>query len=101
MLKCGNSYVCLVLLAFLPNYTGKAQDYTASGPNYRGMEKTVSAASREAGRKPWAISVSVREEFDDNINAEKHNKDSSFKTIVSPSILLNFPVGETLLSARY
>jgi hypothetical protein len=90
-----------VLTVFLLLSVGKAQDYTASGPNYRAQEKTSSAAAQEAGKKPWAVSVSVREEYDDNINTEKRNKDSSFKTIVSPSFLINYPIDQTLLSARY
>jgi hypothetical protein len=52
-------------------------------------------------KKPYTITASLREEYDDNIFTSNTNKKGSFKTEFQPSILLNYPLNQTLLSFRY
>jgi len=52
-------------------------------------------------KKPYTVTASLREEYDDNIFTSNVNKKGSFKTDISPSILLNYPLDQTLLSFRY
>jgi hypothetical protein len=81
------SLTALALSAlFLLNNTGKAQ-YQAPGGERQG--------------KPFTVSLDLREEYDDNINTAPSNEEGSFKTILRPSIIFNYPMDQTIFSARY
>jgi hypothetical protein len=71
---------------FLLVCAGKAQ-YQAPGTERQG--------------KPFTVSLDLREEYDDNINTRSSNEEGSFKTIVRPSIIFNYPMDQTIFSARY
>jgi hypothetical protein len=59
------------------------------------------SAGKTGTTKPYTISVSLREEYDDNINTTSSNEEGSFKTIISPDILFRYPMDNTLLSFSY
>ena len=52
-------------------------------------------------RKFYTITATLREQYDDNIYTAKTGKVSSFETDVSPSVLVDFPMGDSEFSARY
>lgn len=58
-------------------------------------------AGKEGAGKPYTITVSLRQEYDDNINTTPSNEIGSFKTIISPGITLSYPLENTLISAGY
>jgi hypothetical protein len=58
-------------------------------------------AGKEGAEKPYTITVSLRQEYDDNINTSPNNEIGSFKTIINPGITLNYPMENTLFSAGY
>lgn len=62
--------------------------------------ETQRAGQLSAG-KPYTVSVTLRQEYDDNINTSPNNEEGSFKTIVSPGITLEFPSENTLFAAGY
>lgn len=72
---------------------------------YATLGSSVSAQVIQAGQtgtgKPYQISVSLREEYDDNINTAATNEEGSFKTIISPEIVFKYPMGNTLFSFSY
>ena len=51
--------------------------------------------------KFYTISASLREEYDDNIYTTKSNKTGSAVTEFSPSILVDFPMTDSLFEGRY
>lgn len=51
--------------------------------------------------KPFTVTAGLRGEYDDNIFTSNNNRQSSWKTIVDPSIIFEYPMEQTLLSARY
>ena len=51
--------------------------------------------------KFYTITASLREEYDDNIFTSRSNKTASAVTEFSPSILVDFPMSESLFEARY
>lgn len=67
-------------------------------PLYAQVFKT---GETERAGKPYSINVTVREEYDDNIFTSNTNHRSSMKTILRPSFILNYPMDQTLVSARY
>jgi len=52
-------------------------------------------------KRPFTITATLREEYDSNIFTATTGEQSSLKTIVSPSILVDVPMEDTDLSARY
>lgn len=58
-------------------------------------------AGQEGAGKPYTISVTLRQEYDDNINTTPNNEIGSFKTIINPGITLSYPMQNTLVSAGY
>lgn len=58
-------------------------------------------AGKEGTGKPYTITVGLRQEYDDNINTSANNEQGSFKTIVSPGIVFNYPMEATLISFSY
>lgn len=58
-------------------------------------------AGTEGTGKPYTITVTLRQEYDDNINTSPNNEQGSFKTIVSPGIVFNYPMDNTLVSFSY
>jgi hypothetical protein len=60
------------------------------------------ATSEEAMKKrPFTVSCELRAGYDDNIFTSNINKQGSFTTAIVPSILVNYPMRQTLLSMRY
>jgi hypothetical protein len=57
-------------------------------------------AQEEKG-KPFTISAQVRQEYDDNIYTSADNQVDSFSTHVLPTFIFNYPMDQTLVSARY
>ena len=51
--------------------------------------------------RPFVISATLREAYDDNIFTANTNKVGSFETIISPSILFDLPMQDSSLSLRY
>ncbi|SDU21812.1 Putative beta-barrel porin 2 [Verrucomicrobium sp. GAS474] len=71
-------------------------------PLQQGEEYTKTQAQLKAeSKKAFSVSASLREEYDDNIYTAHDNKVSDYKTTVEPSFLFNYPMADTLLSARY
>lgn len=82
------------------------------GPVRAGEDLTQGAASgavstsqtnddQSNGIKPFTITATLREEYDDNIFTAKDNKVGSFKTDFSPSVLVDIPMEDSDFSARY
>ena len=61
----------------------------------------VSFDSPSYKRRPYQVTVGIRQEYDDNINTTEFDPQSSFKTIVEPEIALNIPDSRTFLGLRY
>lgn len=59
------------------------------------------AGDASDNKKPFTISATIREIYDDNIFTTKSNLVSSFNTEISPSILLDFPMEDSEFTARY
>ncbi|HEY8967342.1 MAG TPA: outer membrane beta-barrel protein [Candidatus Methylacidiphilales bacterium] len=71
-------------------------------PLQQSEEYTKTEAQKKAeSPKVFSVSVAAREQYDDNIYTSHDNKTSDFETILSPSFLFNYPMTDTLLSARY
>lgn len=54
-----------------------------------------------SSRKFYTLTASLREVYDDNVNTTNVNPQSSWETILSPSILVDFPTADGDFSARY
>ena len=68
----------------------------------QGTDYTQSQAIAHAeSKKVFSVFASLREEYDDNIYTAHDNKVSDYKTTIEPSLLFNYPMADTLLSARY
>ena len=52
-------------------------------------------------KKFFTVTLDVREEYDDNINATSINKQSSLKEDITPSILFSYPMDDSTFDARY
>ncbi len=59
------------------------------------------APNSSDNHRPFTITATLREEYDDNIFTSKTNQVGSFKTDFSPSILVDFPMVDSDFSARY
>lgn len=77
-----------LFLSFLQVFTVKAQD-----------DQTAQQVLQQ--KKPYSVSVGLRQGYDDNIYTAPNNEKSSWTTGIQPSFLLNYPVDQTLFSARY
>ncbi|MDX6767731.1 MAG: outer membrane beta-barrel protein [Candidatus Methylacidiphilales bacterium] len=55
-------------------------------------------AGVEGSGKPYTISVGLRQEYDDNIFTSSNNEQGSWKTIVNPSVVFNYPMENTSIS---
>jgi hypothetical protein len=63
-------------------------------------EDSVSAGKMGAG-KPFIVSASVRQGYDDNIYTTPHNEQASMFTTISPDLWLKYPMEDTTIEARY
>lgn len=52
-------------------------------------------------KKPYSVSVGIRQGYDDNIYTSSTDEKASFTTGIQPSFLINYPLDQTLLSGRY
>ncbi|PAW78213.1 MAG: hypothetical protein B9S32_08450 [Verrucomicrobia bacterium Tous-C9LFEB] len=52
-------------------------------------------------KKPYSVSVGLRQGYDDNIYTSSNNQKGSMTTGIQPSFLINYPLDQTLLSGRY
>jgi hypothetical protein len=52
-------------------------------------------------RKFYTLTASLREIYDDNVNTSNSNPQASFETVLSPSVLVDFPTTDGDFSARY
>jgi hypothetical protein len=50
---------------------------------------------------PFTVSASIREEYDDNINTTKTNRQDDFKTLISPGVFYQYGNDRTNFSAAY
>ena len=98
----------LILCLLLGNQLTMAQSNGPSGSlSTPASEPTPAPAGASlAGdasdnKKPFTISATLREIYDDNIFTAKTNTVSSFETEFSPSILLDFPMQDSEFTARY
>lgn len=71
---------------FLPIFALKAQ-YQASSETRTG--------------KPFTVSATLREGYDDNVFTSDTNQVESWITSIEPAILFDYPMDQTLLSFRY
>ena len=78
--------LCAVTSQFLPNTT-QAED-------------GVSAGKMGAG-KPFIVSASVRQGYDDNIYTTPDNEIGSWITTISPDLWLKYPMEDGSIEARY
>jgi len=60
----------------------------------------VSAGQMGTG-KPFIISASVRQGYDDNIYTSPNNEQASMFTTISPDFWLKYPMEDTTIEARY
>jgi hypothetical protein len=61
----------------------------------------VSGMDTSTVPKFYTFTAALREEYDDNIFTTKDNRVGSFVTEFAPSVLVNFPMQDSDLSARY
>lgn len=52
-------------------------------------------------KKPYSVSVGLRQGYDDNIYTAPSDEKSSWTTGIQPSFLINYPMDQTLFSGRY
>ena len=70
--------------------------YATTGGAYQGP-----AVSQVEKKKPFTVSATVREVYDDNIFTTNTNKVDQWETVLEPSFLFNYPMDQTLFQARY
>jgi hypothetical protein len=77
-------------------------DTTAAGtPAMMALPVNPTPTDGNSSRRWWNISVSLREIYDDNANTTSANKQASLETEFTPSVLVDFPVADGELTARY
>lgn len=86
MLQKRRSFTLAFLMCFLPFFAAKAQE---------------TAQSVLQQKKPYSVSLGLRQGYDDNIYTSNTDTKSSWTTGIQPSFLINYPIDQTLLSARY
>jgi hypothetical protein len=59
------------------------------------------ASDASTHRKFYILSASLREIYDSNVNTSNVNPQASLETVLSPSILVDFPMQDSDFSARY
>jgi hypothetical protein len=59
------------------------------------------AGDASSTRKFYTITAALRETYDDNVNTTNTNQQAAFETMLSPSILVDFPREDGDFSARY
>lgn len=94
---------CVLSMLFLLVITGKAGELAefsepVDAKNLDG--KWMEPENLPFNRNPFTVSVTVREEYDDNINTARTNKVSAFKTYITPSLLFEYPSDNTVFSMR-
>ena len=117
-LNCGLITLCLLLSCRIveaqANYTGPGPA-TFGSPNTTGPGATpalialpATGANAPSGlggflqRKFYTITADLRETYDDNANTTTNgNKTSALETTLSPSVLVDFPIGDSDFTARY
>jgi Putative beta-barrel porin 2 len=67
------------------------------------VETGTGSASKDASdsRKWYTLTASLREIYDDNVNADNRNRKSSLETAFSPSILVSTSTTDSSFSGRY
>lgn len=63
--------------------------------------ENIAAQPGARAEKPFTVSAGLRGEYDDNIFTANNNRQSSWKTIVDPSVLYELKLDQTTFSARY
>src|SRR5271168_4300035 len=74
---------------------------TTSEPAPSSSSSITPPADASETKKPFIITATLREGYDDNIFTSKDNKVSSLTTDVEPSILFDFPMDQSDLSIRF
>jgi hypothetical protein len=95
----------LTLLVFaatlcLPAWAEEEASTTVSSPS-TGEATPVSFDSPGYKRRPYLVSIFLRQEYDTNINTSEFDEQASFKTIAEPEIAINIPNSRTFLGTRY
>lgn len=90
---------CAVLLA-LPLRAEEEASSTLSSPS-TGEATPVSFDSPGYKRRPYVVSIYLREEYDTNIFTSQFDRRESLKTIAEPEIAINIPDARSFLGARY
>jgi putative beta-barrel porin BBP2 len=85
----------LVLLAVAIVLPARAEEAAAEGPT------PISFDSPSYHRRPYMVSVLLREEYDTNIFTTELDPQESFKTIIEPTLALNIYNARSFLGARY
>jgi hypothetical protein len=85
--------------------TGPFGDSSAldTTPSLRALpvDSTGGGTDASTHRKFYTLSVSLREVYDDNVNTTNTNKQASLESIISPSVLVDFPTPDGDFSGRY
>lgn len=99
-----------VLIGLIQVIPVKAQDAAAAGANSVSTQEAstpisapgdVQSGGESGHNKPYSLSANLRQGYDDNVYTTHSNQVSSWYTGVTPSILVNYPMDQTLFSARY
>ena len=100
----------LVLGAFLTIFTAVltppllAEEEAATGgeaASSEGAATPVSFDSPSYKRRPYVVSIFLREEYDSNIFTSQNDRQASFKTIAEPELTLSLTNSRSYLGVRY
>jgi hypothetical protein len=103
MPKCFHSIGLIAVALLFTNRFGVAGDEVITSQTAPVVYSQSQSLGIDTSEKPkfYTITASLREGYDDNIFTASSNKVGSFTTEFSPSFLLDFPMDNSELSARY
>lgn len=91
----------VMLCLFSGNRLSPAMEDLAVNPAPVDTSSIAQPNDGSENRKPFIITATLREGYDDNIFTAKTNKVSSFTTDIEPSILFDFPMDSSDFSLRF
>jgi len=93
-------YLCAAVLA-LPSQAEEEATATDVAAPSGGGATPVSFDAPGYKRRPFVVSLYMREEYDSNIFTSQFDKIASFKTVAEPEIALNISDSRSFIGARY
>ncbi|MEM1060365.1 MAG: outer membrane beta-barrel protein [Verrucomicrobiota bacterium] len=97
MLRPLGRYFLLLFVLVSGSICWAGDDYIEDGKDFEGdLEVSPDLLPQN---NPFTFSITVREEYDDNTNTSEFDRQDSFKTWITPSIVFTYPMDNTIISA--